>query len=170
MNENFETVDSVDYTSIYTTFDDVLPSNGGPNPTSELRAEGDNITNITLQELCPLNVANHTAIGTFDNVGWTIALDALENDGPADLYRLLGGNVPGGSPACSVGFMPGVDFTTFADDIAAYGNTSFLSIANGTHTLEEPPLSCRALSDEFDFPGGDDDDDDDDDDDEDDDD
>ena len=40
-------------------------------------AEGDNVVNITLQDVCPDNTANHNAIGTFDPVGYAIVLDAL---------------------------------------------------------------------------------------------
>ena len=142
LNRDYETVPEVDYTAAYTLFDDVLPSNGGPDPTSALADEGDNVVNITLQDVCPDNVANHNAIGTFDPVGYAIVLDALENEGPASLARLLQGGAPGSSPVCSETLMPGVDPATFADDLMMTEEAVALALANGTHLTEEPLPAC----------------------------
>ena len=144
LNADYETVPEVDYTAVYTLFDDVLFSNGGAEPTSELRAEGENVTNITLQEVCPGNFADHTAIGTYDPVGFAIALDALQHDGPANLDRLLEGGIPGSQGLCAALFMPGIDPATFVDDLLAYGAASGSALANGAHLTEEPLLPCYA--------------------------
>lgn len=146
LNEDFETVPGVDYTAIFTEFDDVLISNQpsvGGAPTSELRDGGDNVVSIALQDVCPLNMADHRAIGTFDPVGFAIALDALEHDGPASLERILDGAEPGASPLCANVFMPGVDPDAFASNLAAYDQTVATSLfVTGEHAEEEPPLAC----------------------------
>ena len=142
LNRDYETVPEVDYTAVYTLFDDVLPSNGGPEPTSALADEGDNVVNITLQDVCPDNQANHNAIGTFDPVGFAIVLDALENEGPASLDRLLQGGAPGSSPVCAETFMPGVDPTTIDSDLMMLQETVNSALANGAHLTEEPAAAC----------------------------
>ena len=142
LNEGYETVEEVDYTAIYTVFDDVLPTNGGPQPTSELRGGGANVSNITLQDLCPANLANHTDIGTSDPVGYAIALDALEHQGPASLERLLDGGVPGSSPVCAETFMPGVNPLTYIDNLIRYFTASGNAIANSLHISAEPASAC----------------------------
>src|SRR5262245_13583199 len=142
LNAGFETVPQVDYTAIYTLFDDVLFENAGPAPTSALTDAGSNVANIRLQDVCPANTANHRAIGTYDPVGWAIALDALEHDGPADLARILGGGAPGTLPVCAEAVMPGVDPSALAGNLAAYDLAVGTALGNGTHLTAEPPLAC----------------------------
>ncbi len=142
LNESYETVPEVAYTAIYTLYDDVLFENGGPAPTSALSEEGSNVVNITLQDVCPADTANHRAIGTYDPVGWAIALDALEHDGPANLERILNGGAPGSSPVCAEAVMPGVDPATFASNLAAYDLAVALALGDGTHLTAEPPIAC----------------------------
>src|SRR5262245_4982104 len=142
LNDGFETVPGVDYTAIYTIFDDVLFENASPAPTSALAEEGANVVNVTLQELCPANTANHRAIGTYDPVGWAIALDALAHPGPADPARVLDGNAPGASPICAETVMPGVDPSNFAAGLALYDGAVASALGGGAHLTEEPPLAC----------------------------
>jgi hypothetical protein len=142
LNADYETVPEVDYTAIYTLFDDVLFENGTPAPTSALAQEGPNVVNITLQDVCPANTANHRQIGTFDPVAWAIALDALEHEGPADLARVLAGNAPGASPVCAEAVMPGVDPSTLASNLAVYDAAVGTALFEGTHLVEEPAIAC----------------------------
>ena len=143
LNAGYETVPEVDYTAIYTLFDDVLFENASPAPTSALFDEAANVVNITLQDVCPGNTANHRAIGTFDPVGWAIALDALQHPGPANLARILDGNAPGASPICAETVMPGVDPATLADDLAAYDAAVAQALGDGAHLTEEPAIACH---------------------------
>lgn len=147
LNGGYETVPDVDYTAIYTLFDDVLPSNGGPMPTSALAEEGENVLNITLQEVCPANTADHRAIGTFDPVGFAIALDALLHDGPASLERVLGGYAPGESPICLEEVMPGVDPADLDYNLARYDLFFAQGLTNGVHLVEEPLAACYTRGD-----------------------
>jgi hypothetical protein len=142
LNAGYETVPEVDYTAIYTLFDDVLFENAGPAPTSALRDLGANVANLTLQDVCPANTANHRAIGTYDPVGWAIALDALEHPGPANLARILDGAAPGAAPVCAEAVMPGVDPAALADNLAAFDLAVATSLGNGTHLTAEPAPAC----------------------------
>jgi hypothetical protein len=142
LNAGYETVPEVDYTAIYTLFDDVLFENGTSAPTSVLTDGGRNVVNISLQEVCPANTADHRAIGTHDPVGWAIALDALEHEGPASLARILGGGVPGSSAVCAETLMPGVDPSSMASNLERYDEAIGTALFNGTHATAEPPLAC----------------------------
>lgn len=44
-----------------------LPSHGG----------GGAITNVAIQDICPLDLAKHVSVGTYDNTGYAIAIDTL---------------------------------------------------------------------------------------------
>jgi hypothetical protein len=142
LNTDYETVPEVDYTAAYSLFDEFLFSNSGPAPTSELRDGGENVANITLQDVCPGNMAGHADSGTTDPVGFAIALDALQYDGPASLDRLLDGSDPGGQSLCAAVYMPGVDPNTVDSDRVDYDNTANSALFNGTHLTEEPLLPC----------------------------
>jgi triacylglycerol esterase/lipase EstA (alpha/beta hydrolase family) len=147
LNSGYETVPEVDYTAIYTLTDDVLIENGTSAPTSVLKDAGNNIANIALQDVCPANSAGHTAIGTYDPVGWAIALDALEHDGPARIDRLLAGGAPGSSPVCGETLMPGVDPSTLASNVDALTEATATALFNGTHLTAEPLLACYSNGD-----------------------
>lgn len=108
---------------------------------SSSRRGGANVVNVTLQDVCPANTANHTAIG-FDPVGYAMALDALEHEGPANLERIQGGNVPGSSPVCGKTVMPGVDPSTLDSNLAALDAATAAALFNGAHLSEEPALAC----------------------------
>jgi hypothetical protein len=82
--------------------------------------------------------------GDEPDVGWAIALDALEHDGPANLERILDGNSPGSSPVCAETVMPGVDPSTLAGNLAAYDLAVATALGDGAHLTEEPPLACYA--------------------------
>lgn len=146
LNRNYETVPEVDYTAAYTHFDDVLISNqpGVPTPpSSELRDGGDNVANLALQDVCPSNMANHRAIGTFDPVGYAIALDALTHPGPASLERLLDGGAPGMPSVCAETYMPGVDPANVEANLADHDAHSFQALfVDGEHLTKEPAPRC----------------------------
>ena len=68
---------------------------------------------MPLQQVCPSHTADHFAIGSYDAVGWALALDALTHVEPAVPVRV--------SPAvCLQPLMPGVDPRTFARDDATF--------------------------------------------------
>lgn len=136
LNDGPQTFDGIAYTAIYTWFDEVVTPNLPPNPASAL-TPADNVANIALQEVCPLNVSEHVAIGTYDNTAWRLVLDALRHDGPADPSRL--------DPVdCLQLLMPGVDPLRAALDIAATGAFIAQTIVTTPMVADEPPLACYA--------------------------
>ncbi|WP_205471749.1 triacylglycerol lipase [Nocardioides sp. SYSU D00038] len=78
LNAGDETPGDVDYTVVTTRLDEVVV----PHRLGYLEP-GPRVTNLTIQERCPLNVAEHLLIPlTRPAIAWTI--DALSHPGPAD--------------------------------------------------------------------------------------
>lgn len=134
LNSHTETFETLDYTNVYTRYDEIVQPNLDDTGSSSLDG-GDNVTNVATQDVCPDNTAEHLALGSYDPVGYAIAIDAIGNPGPAD---------PGRIPleVCAQTLMPGVDETTFAQDYA--GMLATIDEANqaAEQVREEPPLAC----------------------------
>lgn len=133
LNSGTETFAGIDYTVAYTRTDEVVVPNAGPAPSSALRGGGGRIANIALQDVCPLNTAEHFRIGSYDAVGFAIVADALAHDGPADRTRIP-------LTTCARSFQPGVDPATFAADFGAMVAYAGNSEGNAPSVPEEPPL------------------------------
>ncbi|HEY0508677.1 MAG TPA: lipase [Blastococcus sp.] len=134
LNSGTETFAGIDYTAAYTQADEVVVPNAGPAPSSALRPGPGRIANVALQEVCPTNVADHFAIGSYDAVGYAIVVDALDHDGPADPARI-------DRSACAQPFQPGVDPMTFGADFTALITYAGNSQGNAPDVPAEPPLA-----------------------------
>lgn len=133
LNSGAETFRGVDYTVAYTRLDEVVVPNAGPAPSSALRTGQGRIANIALQDVCPTNLADHFAIGSFDAVGFAIVADALGHDGPAVRNRIP-------LATCAQPFQPGVDPATFLTDFAALVAYAANPAGNAPNVPAEPPL------------------------------
>jgi len=137
LNAGFETFDTISYTSVYSVLDEIvvpnLPLTGATSSTS--LAGGDNVVNLATQEICPNNTAEHLSTGTSDAAAFAAALDAISNDGPADINRIP-------LTVCLEPFMPGVNPMSFPTDAAQSFAEIPQSIASGPVVGEEPPLKC----------------------------
>ncbi len=86
LNKGDETPGDVSYTQISTRYDEVVVPY-----TSAFLAEGPQTTNVTIQDSCPDDLAEHVFIPMSRTaIAW--ALNALERPGPAD---------PGFTPVCA---------------------------------------------------------------------
>jgi triacylglycerol esterase/lipase EstA (alpha/beta hydrolase family) len=135
LNSYQETFPGISYSNVYTRTDEVVVPNLGPAASSSLHGGGGQITNVAIQDVCPLDTSEHLAVGTYDNPAYALAIDALTHAGPASPTRVSGS-------ACARAFMPGVDPSTFAVD---YGRElAFIAkeIATYPHVSREPPLAC----------------------------
>ena len=63
--------------------------------------EGD-ITNVAVQDICPLDTSEHLMVGTVDPVTYALVMDALNHPGPAEPSRIS-------RSVCSQLVMPYVD-------------------------------------------------------------
>ncbi|MEU7552689.1 alpha/beta fold hydrolase [Streptomyces sp. NPDC044571] len=73
LNAGGDTVPGVQYTVIATKYDEVVT----PYRSAFLQG-GSNVRNVVLQDLCPLDLSEHVAIGLTDRIAWHEALNALD--------------------------------------------------------------------------------------------
>jgi triacylglycerol esterase/lipase EstA (alpha/beta hydrolase family) len=131
LNAGQETYDEIDYTEISTQDDEVVvPS------TSPYLTEGPNVTNVSVQELCPTETVDHFAMA-YSNAAWLIGLDALTHRGPAVLDRV-------DASTCGAPYMPGVDPAAFPTNVAAALEQTASSSASAPMYAQEPRLRCYA--------------------------
>lgn len=136
LNSFQETFAGIDYTAIYTPLDLVVTPNADDSGSSSLRpGDGPNITNISIPEKCPTDVSDHLAAGTISNTTYALALDAMDNPGPA---------VPSRVPAavCLTPLMPGANPATVVADMTDAGLYLASTLATYPRVAAEPPLAC----------------------------
>ena len=120
-------------TSISTTDDQVfvLPQQAA------LGGESGMISNLHVQDLCPGHRAQHNDL-PFDGPAWTMAIDALDHRGPAELSRI-------DPAACAQDTVPGVSRADAEARLAAYSATlGQLLGPTGPKAAGEPPLAPYA--------------------------
>ena len=140
LNDPAETFAGIDYTVAYTRFDEVVtPNAAAATATSPLRTGDGRIRNVQVQEICPLHVADHLALGSYDPVGWALTIDALTHDGPADPARI-------DRAVCTRVLMPGVEPAAFPVNYARYLATIATGLLGGEQVAAEPPLRCYVTS------------------------
>ncbi len=83
LNEPDETPGDVDYTQVVTRYDEVVV------PYTSGFLEGERSTNITLQDHCPVDPAEHLTI-PMDRQAIAWVLEAFDRDGPADPDAAIG--------------------------------------------------------------------------------
>ena len=128
LNSRTETFAGISYTEVFTTLDETVTP---PREASSVSGPGE-ITNVAIQEVCPNATSEHLMIGTSDPTAAALALDALNNPGPADPERI--------DPlVCAQPFQPGVDPVTAPAEIADALESLFLT--DGP-TGGEPKLRC----------------------------
>ena len=135
LNSRQETFSGISHTVVYTHADEVLPPNLNSNGTSSLHTGGGAISNIAIQDVCPLDVADHIGVGSYDNTAYAIAIDALTHQGPAAAARV-------GRSVCLKPLQPGVNPLTFATDYTATLTYLATTLATYPHVPSEPPLAC----------------------------
>jgi pimeloyl-ACP methyl ester carboxylesterase len=136
LNGGAETFAGIDYTVAFTRYDEIVtPNIDARTAWSPLRTGDGRVSNIQMQDVCPLDVADHLAMGSYDPVAWAVALDALDHDGPAEASRI-------GRGVCTKLFMPGVDAIAFAGNYARYAATIARAVLLAQQVPAEPPLRC----------------------------
>jgi triacylglycerol esterase/lipase EstA (alpha/beta hydrolase family) len=133
LNSGAETFAGISYTVAYTRLDEVVVPNAGPRPSSALYTGAGKVANVATQDICPANAADHFAIGSYDAVGYAIAIDALTHAGPAVPARIA-------TSACLLPLQPGVDPRTFAADYARFVAYAGNPAGNAADVPAEPPL------------------------------
>jgi triacylglycerol esterase/lipase EstA (alpha/beta hydrolase family) len=137
LNSGAETFAGIDYTSVFTALDEVVIPNGDATTGSSALRTGDGRrSNVLVQDVCPLHVADHLTLGTSDPVGYALAIDALDHPGPADPARLDRATV------CAQTLQPGVDPAAFAPEFARLTAVVAQQLLQYPKVAAEPPLRC----------------------------
>lgn len=133
LNSRTETHSGIDYTVVYTRYDQVVIPNQDDTGSSSLRGGSGRVANVATQEVCPSSTADHLSIGTYDPVAYALALDAFDNEGPAEPARIP-------LSTCAQALHPGVDPATFATDYAETLRILAGAYSVAESTQQEPPL------------------------------
>jgi pimeloyl-ACP methyl ester carboxylesterase len=137
LNSFQETFPGISYTSVYTHTDEIVQPNNDSNGSSSLHGGGGEITNVATQEICPLDVNEHLAIGTIDPAAYALAIDALTHAGPAVPSRI--------DPlTCAQLVHPGINPITWPIDAAQAAVN--LETSPETKIPAEPELRCYTLA------------------------
>jgi len=143
LNSRTETFRGISYTEVYTRNDEVVTPNQDDTGSSSLRGGEGRVTNVAIQEICPNDMNEHLQIGTVDYPAYALAMDALDNDGPASEARIDRGVV------CSEPFQPGVDplsANTYIQQISAVpgllGVAGPANVVGAPTVRKEPALRC----------------------------
>lgn len=103
LNSRAETFAGISYTEVFTHLDEVVvPNFQDATAVSALHTGAGAITNVAVQDICPLDVSEHLLVGTIDPVTYALVMDALTHPGPADPARIS-------RSVCTQGLMPYVD-------------------------------------------------------------
>lgn len=127
----------IDYTVVYTVTDEVVVPNLPPRPASGLRDGDGAYSEIAVQQVCPVHVAEHLSMGTTDPVGHAVVRDALLNDGPASKARIP-------RSVCLRDVMPGVDRATLPAQVARVSAQITRAVATSPQVPAEPALPAYA--------------------------
>ena len=138
LNSRAEAFRGVDYTVVYTRYDQIVTPNVDGSGSSINNGER-YVVNVALQDVCPTNTAEHLAIGSYDPVAYALAIDALDHRGPADPSR-----VP--VTVCAQPFQPGVDPAGFGQGYGLMLDTIGRSSMEGPKVPAEPALRKYVLA------------------------
>lgn len=134
LNSGQETFARISYTEIYSRTDEFVQPNLNNHGTSSLHGPGA-ITNIAIQDVCPLAVYEHLLVGTLDPAASALVIDALTHRGPARPSRVDRG-------VCSQLLMPGANPRTAGRDVAAAALQVAAQLALAPRVAKEPRLAC----------------------------
>jgi hypothetical protein len=127
LNSFQETFPGISYTNAYTRFDEIVQ----PPESAELHGGGGRITNVAIQDICPLDLSEHLVLTVANAHGFALAMDALATDGPARVARVA-------ARGCSQAQIPGFRPEAFPGILL-----SFLAGEGSSPVVPaEPPLRC----------------------------
>jgi hypothetical protein len=113
--------------------------NLGAAATSSLHTGSGRIANIAVQRVCPSDVADHVAMGSYDPVAYALVLDALTHSGTASAARIS-------SAVCSEPFLPTVVPSRVAKDVGSLVSAIVKAFRSSPRVAAEPALPCYVLA------------------------
>src|SRR3954453_390242 len=134
LNRGAGTFAGINYTVVFSRTDEVVVPNLDATGSSSLHTGSGHVVNVAVQDICPADVSEHLAMGSYDAVGYALAVDAFTHAGSASAAR-----VP--AMVCAQPLQPGVDQSTFVTDYAAYVAYIGQSAQESPEVAAEPPLA-----------------------------
>ena len=126
LNHGDETLDGVDYTSIFSAHDELV------QPPASARLDG--AVNLLVQDLCPGRYVHHAGL-VHDPAVFHLVLDALTHPGPADVSRF-------DTATCHRAWMLGVTEPA-TGNVMLYG-PALLAVTVHDKVADEPPVAPYA--------------------------
>jgi triacylglycerol esterase/lipase EstA (alpha/beta hydrolase family) len=139
LNSFAETFAGIDYTVIFSHTDEIVVPNLDASGSSALHTGGGKIVNVAVQQVCPGDTSEHLAMGSYDAVGYALAVDAFSRGDVADPARIP-------ASVCTQPFQPGVDPSTFASDYGNYLSAIGQAQSSVPQVDAEPPLACYVFA------------------------
>jgi triacylglycerol esterase/lipase EstA (alpha/beta hydrolase family) len=139
LNSLAETFAGIDYTVIFSHTDEIVVPNLDASGSSALHTGGGKIVNLAVQQICPGDTSEHLAMGSYDAVGYALAVDALSHEDVADPARIP-------VSVCTEPFQPGVDPSTFVSDYSNYLIKIGQAQSGVPQVSAEPPLACYVFA------------------------
>jgi hypothetical protein len=137
LNAGRETYAGISYTQLYSDLDEIVVPNFGPAASTALHTGPGEISNVAVESVCPLHVAEHVTMGTVDPVAYALVDDALTHPGPADPHRIP-------RSVCRQVLMPGVDpVSATAGELRVVAQAG-TQLGLYPHVAHEPPLARYA--------------------------
>jgi triacylglycerol esterase/lipase EstA (alpha/beta hydrolase family) len=139
LNSGAETFGGINYTVIFSRTDEIVVPNYDDTGSSSLHTGTGRIANIAVQQICPNDVSDHLAMGSYDPVAYALVADALTHPGVADPARIP-------VSVCAQPFQPGVDPATFATDYGAFLGQISKAQSGDPTVPAEPALACYVFA------------------------
>jgi hypothetical protein len=139
LNSGAETFAGIDYTVIFSRTDEIVVPNLDASGSSSLHTGDGQIANIAVQQICPNDTSEHLAMGSYDPVGYALAVDAFSHESLAGPARVS-------ATVCARPFQPGVNPATFGSDYAGFLNAIGQAQQNAAQVSAEPPLRCYVFA------------------------
>lgn len=135
LNSGQETFAGISYTDIATYTDDFVQPNLPGDSTVFLDGPGE-ITNVAIQDICPLAIADHLLVASTNPIAVALALDAITRPGPANPAGIDRG-------VCEAGlFAPGVPIGESLSGFAAAAAQVADQLALAPRVDAEPGPVC----------------------------
>ncbi|HEX6538734.1 MAG TPA: lipase [Candidatus Dormibacteraeota bacterium] len=134
LNSDAETFAGISYTVVYSRADEVVTPNLDADGSSSLHTGDGAIADIAVQDICPADLSDHLAMGSYDPVAYALAIDAFSHGGLADSVRIP-------RSVCLRPFQPGVNPATFVADYAEYDASIGAALLQSPEVWAEPPLA-----------------------------
>jgi hypothetical protein len=139
LNSYAETFAGIDYTVVYSRTDEIVVPNFNSSGSSSLHTGHGAIRNIAVQQICPNDFSDHLAMGSYDPVGYALAVDAFSHESLANPK-----DIP--SSVCAQPFQPGVERSQFASNYAAFLADIGRGQEDAKQLSAEPRLRCYVFA------------------------